>query len=52
MEPVFNYGMLPLTWENNKEQEKQTGCYGDNDPLDIVELSGQRFSKQFGKITF
>ncbi|CDW81516.1 inorganic pyrophosphatase [Stylonychia lemnae] len=37
-EPPFNYGMIPQTWENNKHLDKDTQCYGDNDPLDIVEL--------------
>lgn len=36
--PNFNYGFIPRTWENNKI--KTLGNYiGDNDPLDIVELS-------------
>ena len=36
---LFNYGMIPQTWENNKIKDKDTGCYGDNDPIDIIELS-------------
>jgi inorganic pyrophosphatase len=36
--PNFNYGFLPRTWENN--QVKYFEKYvGDNDPLDLVELS-------------
>ena len=35
---LFNYGMIPKTWENSKIKDKETGCFGDNDPLDIVEL--------------
>jgi inorganic pyrophosphatase len=30
--------MLPQTWENSLIQNDK-GYYGDNDPLDIVELS-------------
>lgn len=41
--PNFNYGFIPRTWENNKV--KTLGDYlGDDDPLDVVELSeGPRF---------
>ncbi len=40
--PNFNYGFLPRTWENNKV--KTFGDYfGDNDPLDLVEISGKKF---------
>jgi inorganic pyrophosphatase len=39
--PDFNYGFLPRTWENNKV--KTMGNYvGDDDPLDLVEVSGKR----------
>ena len=36
--PLFNYGMLPQTWENSTVKDKVTECLGDNDPLDIWEL--------------
>ena len=39
MDTIFNYGMIPRTWENNKVKDRDIGCYGDNDPLDIIELS-------------
>jgi inorganic pyrophosphatase len=40
--PDFNYGFLPRTWENNKI--KTMGNFvGDDDPLDLVEVSGKRF---------
>ena len=39
IEPVFNYGMVPQTWENVHHEDKATGCFGDNDPLDIVDLT-------------
>jgi inorganic pyrophosphatase len=39
--PDFNYGFLPRTWENDKV--KYFGKYnGDNDPIDLVELSQNR----------
>lgn len=37
--PLFNYGFLPQTWEDSNVSTK--GYFGDNDPLDIVELSDQ-----------
>ena len=41
VEPMFNYGMIPQTWENNAELDPETGCVGDNDPLDIVDLTNR-----------
>jgi len=35
---VFNYGALPQTWEDPAHHHADTGCKGDNDPLDAVEL--------------
>ncbi|XP_020086389.1 soluble inorganic pyrophosphatase 6, chloroplastic-like [Ananas comosus] len=39
----WNYGMLPQTWEDpsfaNTEIE---GAFGDNDPVDVVEIGGMR----------
>ena len=35
----FNYGCLPQTWEDPSVTHPQTGCNGDNDPVDVVELS-------------
>lgn len=40
---MFNYGMMPMTWENNERLDRETGCYGDNDPLDIVEMSPNEY---------
>jgi len=28
--PMFNYGMLPKTWENSKLKDSKTQAYGDN----------------------
>ena len=39
IKPCFNYGFIPQTWENNRHLDAETGCYGDNDPLDVVEMS-------------
>ena len=35
---MFNYGALPQTWEDPKHVPKETGCPGDNDPLDCIEI--------------
>lgn len=35
----FNYGAIPQTWENPNEKHEATGLQGDNDPIDVVELS-------------
>jgi len=44
IKPVFNYGAIPMTWEDPKRfsVNPQTGekYFGDGDPLDIVEISG------------
>ena len=37
--PPFNYGMIPQTWENDQHTDRDTQCKGDNDPIDVVELS-------------
>lgn len=36
--------MIPQTWENDKYLDKETKCYGDNDPIDIVEISNKKFA--------
>ena len=40
---LFNYGQLPQTWENAQEKDRATDCFGDNDPLDVVDLTGRAF---------
>jgi len=35
----FNYGAFPQTWENPTISHPDTKCKGDNDPLDVVEIS-------------
>ncbi|CCW68846.1 unnamed protein product [Phytomonas sp. Hart1] len=34
----FNYGFIPQTWENPDSLDKETKCYGDGDPIDVVQL--------------
>lgn len=37
--PIFwNYGCLPQTWEDPSEKHPELGCFGDNDPIDVVEI--------------
>ena len=36
---LFNYGAFPQTWENNKSISEYTKKPGDNDPLDVIEIS-------------
>lgn len=35
----FNYGFVPQTYEDPQVLDPITGCGGDGDPLDVVELS-------------
>ncbi|ORX46370.1 inorganic pyrophosphatase [Piromyces finnis] len=42
---LWNYGAIPQTWENPTLKNKDTQTYGDNDPLDIIEI-GQKIAKQ------
>ena len=35
----FNYGSVPQTWENKNVKQQFTGFVGDNDPLDMFEIS-------------
>lgn len=34
----FNYGLFPQTWEDPARITPDTGCKGDNDPIDAVEI--------------
>jgi len=38
---IWNYGGLPQTWEDPNMVDKETGCVGDNDPLDVCEIGSQ-----------
>jgi len=35
----FNYGCFPQTWEDPHFVDPRTGAKGDNDPVDVVEIS-------------
>lgn len=37
----FHYGAIPQTWEHAGEKDDKTGKYGDNDPIDIFDISPQ-----------
>lgn len=36
----FNYGAFPQTWEDPTHKDESTEAFGDNDPIDVCELSG------------
>ena len=42
--PLFNYGMLPQTWENPYEKDPKLDLEGDGDPLDIIEIGANAVS--------
>lgn len=42
---IWNYGALPQTWENPEVLDEATGCKGDNDPIDVLEI-GYRVAKR------
>lgn len=40
--PIFwNYGCLPQTWENPNEEHPELKCFGDDDPIDVVEIGSK-----------
>jgi inorganic pyrophosphatase len=39
---MFNYGFFPQTWEDPEHVDADTGCRGDNDPLDVVEVGARQ----------
>ena len=37
--PIFwNYGCLPQTWEDPNAKHPELQCFGDDDPIDVVEI--------------
>ncbi|KAH0944630.1 hypothetical protein HN011_008894 [Eciton burchellii] len=42
---IWNYGALPQTWENPEVLDEATGCKGDNDPIDVIEI-GYKIAKR------
>lgn len=42
--PIFwNYGCLPQTWEDPNEEHPELKVFGDNDPIDVVEIGSKCF---------
>jgi len=40
--PIFwNYGCLPQTWENPNDEHPELKVFGDNDPIDVVEIGSK-----------
>ncbi|EJW02987.1 hypothetical protein EDEG_02631 [Edhazardia aedis USNM 41457] len=39
---IWNYGMIPQTWENPKITDVHTNCNGDNDPVDAIEIGSKK----------
>eukprot|EP00760_Papus_ankaliazontas_P004936 PhM_4_TR12282/c0_g1_i1/m.56379/K01507/ppa; inorganic pyrophosphatase len=35
---LFNYGCLPQTWESPEQSWPGTDVFGDNDPMDVIEI--------------
>ncbi|XP_028651356.1 inorganic pyrophosphatase isoform X1 [Erpetoichthys calabaricus] len=35
---IWNYGAIPQTWEDPGHTDEETGCCGDNDPIDVCEI--------------
>ena len=40
---LFNYGAMPQTWEDPDHITEGTGCKGDNDPIDVVEIGTKQW---------
>ena len=40
IDPIFNYGAIPQTWEDPARKAEEGEYYGDKDPIDVVEISG------------
>jgi inorganic pyrophosphatase len=40
---MFNYGAMPQTWEDPAHTTEGTGCVGDNDPIDVVEIGTKQW---------
>jgi hypothetical protein len=36
IDPVFNYGFFPQTWEDPNVKHSDADCLGDGDPIDVV----------------
>jgi len=40
---LFNYGAFPQTWEDPSHVTPDTGCAGDNDPIDAGEIGTKMY---------
>ncbi|TYZ57795.1 hypothetical protein PybrP1_012033 [[Pythium] brassicae (nom. inval.)] len=40
---MFNYGAMPQTWEDPSHTTEGTGCVGDNDPIDVIEIGTKQW---------
>jgi len=48
--PIFwNYGALPQTWEDPTEEHPELKVFGDDDPIDVVEIGSKTL--EMGSIT-
>lgn len=48
--PIFwNYGCLPQTWEDPNEEHPELKIFGDDDPIDVVEIGSK--SLDMGSVT-
>lgn len=45
---MWNYGAVPQTWEDKDKKDKLAGVYGDNDPIDVIEIGEGR--KELGEV--
>jgi inorganic pyrophosphatase len=41
----WNYGMIPKTWENPKHEHPELKAFGDDDPVDIVEIGSASIAR-------
>ncbi|XP_066534428.1 inorganic pyrophosphatase [Hoplias malabaricus] len=42
---IWNYGAIPQTWEDPGHTDCDTGCCGDNDPIDVCEIGSKVCSR-------
>ncbi|XP_053244510.1 inorganic pyrophosphatase isoform X1 [Podarcis raffonei] len=42
---IWNYGAIPQTWEDPEHKDENTGCCGDNDPIDVCEIGNKVCSR-------
>ena len=38
----YNYGAIPQTWEDPDHIDEATGCRGDRDPVDIIDIGSRQ----------